>query len=140
VQKWLARVYDLEMRLLIPSMLFIAALCAQPPQEAQKKGPPRPYQNLKVLKVEPGQIGPIMRTYTAGLGVGCDFCHVQGNFAADEKPTKDIARRMISMTEAANATFPDGKAHVACYTCHRGEKEPPMNAPAGAAPAAAPKQ
>jgi hypothetical protein len=23
-----------------------------------------------------------------------------------------------------NANFPDGKMHVSCYTCHRGEAEP----------------
>jgi hypothetical protein len=31
---------------------------------------------------------------------------------------------MIEMVEKINANFPDGKMHVTCYTCHRGEAEP----------------
>ncbi|MGD0365264.1 MAG: c-type cytochrome, partial [Bryobacteraceae bacterium] len=58
------------------------------------------------------------------LGVRCDFCHVQGDFASDEKPHKEIARKMIVMAREINAKFPDGKMHVTCYTCHRGAEEP----------------
>jgi hypothetical protein len=65
-----------------------------------------------------------MRAFTAGLGVKCDYCHVQGNFASDDNPKKEVARHMIEMVEKINANFPDGKMHVTCYTCHRGEAEP----------------
>ena len=85
--------------------------------------PPEP-KNLKVLKVPAADLIPIMRSFSAGLGVECDFCHVKGNFASDENPHKDIARKMIVMAEHINANFPDGKTHVTCYTCHRGEEEP----------------
>jgi hypothetical protein len=42
------------------------------------------------------------------------------------------------MVDDINSKFPDGKAHVSCYTCHRGAIEPAMIAPP--APPAAPAQ
>ena len=130
-------VYDLEMRFLT-AVLFLVPLCAQPPQDAPKKGGgPRPApKNLKVLKVEGPEIGRIMRTYTTGLNVRCDFCHVQGDFASDEKPQKETARKMIVMTQEINAKFADAKEHVTCYTCHRGDPAPKTVPPAAAPPAA----
>ena len=112
------------MRLLVISLLVLLPLSAQDDQKKGKGGGRAP-QNLKVLKINsPQEIGPIMRTFTAGLGVECNFCHVQGNFASDDNPKKDIARAMITMAEHINGGFPDGKGHVTCYTCHRGETEP----------------
>ena len=37
---------------------------------------------------------------------------------------------MITMAREVNAKFTDGKQHVSCYTCHRGESEPKMAPPA----------
>ena len=106
-------------------LLVLLPLCAQEKQEKEKKGPPRQPQNLKILKVTTGQeVGQIMRTFTAGLGVQCSYCHVQGNFASDDNPKKETARHMIQMAMDINGKFPDGKMHVTCYTCHRGEAEP----------------
>jgi hypothetical protein len=68
--------------------------------------------------------GDHARVPDVALGVRCDFCHVQGDFASDEKPHKEIARKMIVMAREINANFPDGKMHVTCYTCHRGSEEP----------------
>jgi len=31
---------------------------------------------------------------------------------------------MIEMATEINSKFTDGKMHVTCYTCHRGEPEP----------------
>ncbi len=110
------------MRSILPMLFLVAALCAQ------EKDPPKPLPsptNLKLLKVANGQdVALIMRTFTAGLGVQCTYCHVQGNFATDENPKKEVARQMIRMAQQINATFPDGKMRVTCYTCHRGEAEP----------------
>jgi hypothetical protein len=121
----------------IVSLLFLIPLCAQPPQDAPKKGGGgQPPQNLKVLKVQGRELGALMRTYTVALGgVTCDFCHVQGDRASDENPKKEIARHMITMAQEINAKFPDGKEHVTCYTCHRGDPIPKM-APPPAPPAA----
>ncbi|MGO9262066.1 MAG: c-type cytochrome [Bryobacteraceae bacterium] len=114
------------MRFLI-SLVMLLPLCAQPPQEGQKKGggrAPEPPKNLKILK--PEEVRATMRSFTQALGVQCTFCHVQGDFASDENPKKNIARMMINMAHDVNAKFPDGaeKMHVTCYTCHRGKTEP----------------
>jgi hypothetical protein len=94
------------------------------PQTAPKKEAPTP-TNLKVLKGSTGpEVSQIMRTFTAGLGVQCVYCHIQGNFASDENPKKEAARHMIEMTKLVNAQFSDQKMHVTCFTCHRGEAEP----------------
>jgi hypothetical protein len=79
-------------------------------------------KNLKILP--PEHLIETMRSFNAALGVRCDFCHMQGDFASDEKHHKIIARGMIEMTKQINTHFPDGKMHVTCYTCHRGSEEP----------------
>jgi photosynthetic reaction center cytochrome c subunit len=103
-------------------------------QDAPKRGPggpPQPAKNLKILKDE--EVRPMMGAFRAALGQQCNFCHVQGDFAADTNPKKDIARKMIKMMNDDNAVFADGKVHVTCYTCHRG-KTTPETAPPPAAP------
>jgi hypothetical protein len=80
---------------------------------------------LKVLKVTSGaEVSQIMRTFTAALGVQCTYCHIQGNYPSDENPKKEMARKMIRMTQQINGNFPDSKMYVSCYTCHRGEAQP----------------
>jgi Photosynthetic reaction centre cytochrome C subunit len=118
------------MRLLAISLFVLLPLCAQDKDKQDKgKGGGRAPQNLKVLKVTSMQeIGPIMRGFTVGLGVQCTFCHVQGNFPSDDNPKKETARQMIQMVDQLNGGFNaaigDTKAHITCYTCHRGETEP----------------
>jgi Photosynthetic reaction centre cytochrome C subunit len=109
------------MRRILP-ILFVAVplllLAAAPQDPPQKKGGPK---NLKVLK--PEDVRPVMGAMHAALGVNCDFCHVQDR-ASDENPKKLVARHMMEMVNQINANFPDGKAHVSCYTCHRGATAP----------------
>jgi len=115
------------MRTLAILAMLVAPVGAQdaPKQDAPKKAPPPNPTNLKVLKVATGaEVGQIMRTFTAGLGVQCIYCHEQGNYASDENPKKATARQMIVMMQKINAGFADNKMHVSCYTCHRGEPEP----------------
>jgi hypothetical protein len=45
---------------------------------------------------------------------------------------------MIAMTREINAKFPDGKNHVTCFTCHRGDEHPKTAPDSAATPAAAP--
>jgi Photosynthetic reaction centre cytochrome C subunit len=119
------------MRLLAFSLALAMALTLS--AQEKKGGPPGPPKNLKVLPADV-DIRATMGAFRAALGVQCTYCHVQGDFASDDNPKKDIARAMIRMAMDINSKFPDGKRHVSCYTCHRGEEEPKM-APPPAAPA-----
>ncbi len=115
---------------LIPALLLLTlGALAQAPPPPRMAPPPgegkkmhAPPKNLKLL--QPSDLMPAMRAYRIALGVQCTFCHVEGNFASDEKPTKEMARKMIVMTREVNAKFPDAKEHVTCYTCHSGATEP----------------
>jgi hypothetical protein len=101
---------------------------------------PKPV-NLKVLPKDtsPDELMKIMHGFTQQLGVQCGFCHAGDtatkhfNFASDEKPEKNVARTMISMTQEINAKYlstihdPDAKPAqkvVTCGTCHRGHNMP----------------
>lgn len=103
-------------------------LSAQEPG-GRGRGPAAPPKNLKVLPADANLI-PTMRAAAAGLGVMCGFCHVADR-SSDEKPEKLTARMMFQMVNDINSKFPDGKAHVTCYTCHRGA-EMPLTAPPAA--------
>lgn len=101
---------------------------------AQDTPAPRPNENVKVLTELEGQpLRAEMQRIATALGVKCDHCHVQGNFASDEKLPKRTARRMIEMTRAINAqSFPkhqvkEGESvlgRVTCLTCHQGQTTP----------------
>lgn len=115
----------MPMRFVMLLWVAVAAWGQETKQGKQEKGPPPDPTNLKVLKTKSGtEVRQIMRTFTTGLGVQCVYCHLQGNFASDENPKKETARHMIQMTTEINRQFPDGKMHVSCFTCHRGESEP----------------
>ena len=138
--------------------VLMAALCAG----AQQGGPPQlagktaeqAYQNIQVLKGVPAeQVVPAMRVIAGSLGVGCAFCHVQGQFDKDDKATKKTARLMMTMMMDINKNSFAGRQQVTCFTCHNRSNEPAstmafaeltataMQAPAGvpAAEGAAPQ-
>jgi photosynthetic reaction center cytochrome c subunit len=119
--------FTLTMRLLLP--LF----AQEPPAPARGGRGPFVPKNLKILKAE--EVMPAMRSYETGLGVGCNFCHVQGDRASDDNQKKVVARMMIQMVRDVNTRFPEGKGSVTCYTCHRGASEPVSTPPAAAEPA-----
>jgi photosynthetic reaction center cytochrome c subunit len=110
-------------RLSVLALALVVGMVAQGPPPGAKKGGGAP-KNLKVLTAETYR--PLMATFTAALGVQCTHCHVQGAMDSDENPKKEIARNMIKMVSEINAKFPDGKAHVSCYTCHQGALMPKM--------------
>jgi len=107
-------------------LFLLVPVFAQDAPPPEHHGPPAP-KNLKLLT--PDVLMPTMMAFKSALGVECSFCHVQGDFASDEKHPKEIARHMITMARDINAKFPDGKTHVTCYTCHRGATEPATAAP-----------
>lgn len=124
--------------ILLSTVIFAAAAFAQQ-EGGGRRGPMGEPKNLKILK--PDQVMTTMRAFTVALGVRCTGCHVQGDFASDEKPEKVTARRMMQMAHDINANFFNGNQRVTCYTCHRGSEHPQTAPEAGAGgpgPGAAP--
>ena len=123
------------MRLLTCTILGILGLAipavAQPPAPAIVESP-----NVRVLKgLYAQQFQEEMNFIVQGLGVNCNTCHVRGDFASEEKPLKQTARRMLEMVKTINQQFfPDHKpadgesilGKVTCFTCHKGEQKPKM--------------
>src|SRR2546423_2919215 len=105
------------MRMLLVLFLLVPAWAQEPAQPAkpQRRPPPEP-KNLKVLKVPPAEIIPIMRSFTVALGVQCTHCHVQNDVPSDANPKKEVARTMISMAQHVNSMLGEGKMRVTCYT------------------------
>lgn len=84
-------------------------------------------KNLQVL--DANNVPAAMQSFVMALGLldkgTCSYCHVDDR-TLDDKPQKVTARKMISMVRELNARFQDGKAHVTCWTCHRGSTAPPV--------------
>ena len=120
----------------LPAVLIIA-LGAFSPVFAQTPTPT--VVDSPGVKVLTGLLAPQfqeeMNFITQALGANCNTCHVRGNFASEEKPLKQTARRMLEMTKGLNQQFfPDHKpkdgesvlGRVTCYTCHQGEQKPKL--------------
>lgn len=87
------------------------------------------YENVHVLgHLSIPEFQRTMRAITEWVSPeqGCNYCHVPGNFAAEEVYTKAVSRRMLEMTRHINAQWESHVAEtgVTCYTCHRGENVP----------------
>lgn len=88
------------------------------------------YQNVQVLgDLSVAQFTRVMSSITEWVAPeqGCNYCHVEGNFAAEDVYTKKVSRVMLAMTQRINEDW--GANHVApagvnCYTCHRGQNVP----------------
>jgi len=111
------------------ALLLTIGVVAQSAQSPQSESPAETagqrFKNVKVLKDIPAsQLIPAMRYITVALGVDCRYCHVKGNFASDDKQTKQTARRMMTMLFAINKNNFNDRPEVSCYTCHQGHHEP----------------
>ncbi|MFQ6605545.1 MAG: c-type cytochrome [Fidelibacterota bacterium] len=89
------------------------------------------FKNLQVLdfKTEK-ELKPFMKSIAKDLGVKCAYCHDLNDKSIDTK-RKKIARGMIQMTQHLNEdvfSWSD-EPKISCWTCHRGEKEPPSRRP-----------
>jgi hypothetical protein len=70
--------------------------------------------------------------YAKALGVRCTHCHVEGNFASDDKRPKRAAREMAAMHRVINdrlqamqnLDLPPQSRFINCSTCHRGMINP----------------
>jgi photosynthetic reaction center cytochrome c subunit len=75
-----------------------------------------------------------MASFRTALGVGCDHCHVPGNWASDDRIEKVMARVMADMRWNLEATYFMGRTAVTCWTCHRGAITPQTSLPAALMP------
>ena len=72
------------------------------------------------------------RGYSRALGVTCTHCHVEQDFASDDKRPKRAAREMATMHRSINDQLakmqnlePNPQGHfINCSTCHRGNVDP----------------
>ena len=70
-----------------------------------------------------------MQYVAASLGVQCNYCHVMGDNASDDKDTKKTARKMMQMVSDVNKEFFAGKPTVSCASCHNGHPKPSKISP-----------
>jgi hypothetical protein len=122
------------MHLFITLLLVSVSLLAQQPADRAAAPAPAP-KNLKLLAPN-SDIRFIMRNFADALGVKCSYCHVEGDFASDTNPKKEMARKMIAMVRLIDTSFPssagafpEGYHEVDCSTCHRGSVKPETKAP-----------
>jgi hypothetical protein len=111
---------------------------------AASKPPEQLYKNLKVLpkNISEQTMDSVMNEFCKALTVECDFCHVkpadttaQWNMADDSKPEKEVARKMITMSNKINKDFfnattkygdENAVLEIHCVTCHHGQPHPEM--------------
>ncbi|MCC6650964.1 MAG: c-type cytochrome, partial [Candidatus Eisenbacteria bacterium] len=90
------------------------------------------FKNIKVMKGRTAaQVVRSMNSFGRSLGVSCKHCHVPNHWADEDKKAKQITRDMMAMTVNINdsllAKIDFGraeKAHLGCFTCHRGQPRP----------------
>ena len=94
------------------------------------------FKNIQILKAIPaGRLLKVMELgYAKSLGVNCEHCHVAGEWEKDDKPTKQIARDMVGMSNTINSqllknikNLKGPNSIVNCTTCHRGQTKPALN-------------
>jgi photosynthetic reaction center cytochrome c subunit len=85
------------------------------------------YQHLEVIGDLPaGSLPKVMGILTAALGANCEDCHAPGGDWANDSPRrKQIARKMMQMSNAIDREWFERKGRAGCYACHRGHLTPP---------------
>ena len=120
---------------MVSLFVVIGIAATKPPGDHQ-------FKNLKILPkhISMDDLDKVMDGFKEALGVKCGFCHAPSpdstshhlDFASDEKPEKNIARKMMKMTARINKKYfsynktEQGVAvpTVECMTCHRGKQHP----------------
>ena len=90
------------------------------------------FANIQVLTdLSDGDIQRLMQSWSQQLGgVSCTECHVQGDFASDDNPRKNVARTMARMVMSLDegGFLEDVGREANCFLCHQGAFEiPDMN-------------
>ncbi len=95
------------------------------PAGNKEKRTEQEYKNIQLLKGLPAdRLMPIMFAFKASLGVDCTHCHIKDQFEKDDKSAKQMARKMIKLVRDTNANL-GSAGRVNCFTCHRGQPQPP---------------
>src|SRR5882762_9678158 len=75
-------------------------------------------------------------TAAKSLDVNCTHCHLAGEWAKEDKPTKQITRDMAAMGATINSdqlkkikNLKSPDPVINCATCHRGQTKPALNLP-----------
>lgn len=111
--------------------------------ENDKRPVEQVYKNIQTLKGMPaGRWMMLMTMFSKSLGVDCTHCHVTEEFEKDDKPAKQIARKMLGLTGTIAREIYKGPTSINCYSCHRGNPLPVSfpPAPAPAAPGSKPPE
>ncbi len=94
------------------------------------------FRNVQIpwLKTVPAAtlLGIMNEGYSRALGVSCTHCHVEEDFASDDKRQKRAAREMARMHRTINEQLgkmehletPATERSINCATCHRGAVSP----------------
>ncbi|HJV89189.1 MAG TPA: c-type cytochrome [Holophagaceae bacterium] len=141
------------------ALLFGTSLLVATAPQAKPKATPKPAKQVaqepgKNLKVFKGQgldeeaLDGAMDYMGAALGVNCAHCHVRDEakqamvWDRDDKPAKQVARKMVLMTRALNKAHFKGEEVITCASCHNGhvkpETIPPLPVPGAARPVPTP--
>ena len=90
------------------------------------------FKNLQVLPktISKDELKAYMKAQAKSLGVECDYCHDVPDMASDKNDKKQIARKMMQLTNEVNDKWLKGmkdveKNKVTCGTCHQGHEQPP---------------
>ena len=107
------------------AMALAVVLCAGAQQPNAVRTAEQQFKNIQVLQGTPAnELIPAMHVIEKSLGVDCEFCHVADR-SKDDKETKQVARKMITMVLDVNKnSFAGAAAQVTCFTCHHGNSEP----------------
>jgi hypothetical protein len=88
------------------------------------------FANIRTLKGMPAiRVLRVMeQAFVSNLGVTCQHCHVDADWASDAKAAKNIARGMWALRaktqDDVRAATGNATAVVTCYTCHKGQPKP----------------
>ena len=83
------------------------------------------YKNIKVLQGTPAnELNQSMHLMKGAVGLDCLYCHIEREWDKDDKPAKEVARKMIVMMNDINTRQFGGRQVVTCNTCHNGHPVP----------------
>jgi hypothetical protein len=94
------------------------------------------FRNIQIPWLKTVPAGLFLRImnggYSRALGVSCTHCHVEEDFASDDKRQKRAARDMARMHRMINEQLekmehleaPAAERSINCATCHRGAISP----------------